>query len=1186
MKTTKMRGGFGMMAGMIMAVLAMASGVAQAQGSAAWKQSVTNGNWSLGSNWEGGSAATGTTGIATFTNAPGVNHAVTNDSSPWTINGMVFSNSGAFGWTITSGTLSLAGATPTITVNNTGTGQAILSSALSGTAGLIKDGAGWVNLGTSFGGNLTSGGTSNLVGGVIIKAGTLGLVGQIGSGNITIGDTAGGSTAAATLNMVGLGTSAVLPAYPNAIVLGATSGLLTINATTSGGLTLSGGVTGANNLRIEENNTGSGSITFSTASLNNTGAITNAGTGAAGTTVTISSVIGGNVTGLTQSGINKLALSGASPAFIGDTTLTTGTLNLQNINSLQSSVLNMNGGSVTFGTSATVGLTSVALGGLSGSVNINLNNFLTVPTAVNLTLGNSNASYAGNTLNPTYSGILSSANGAASLTKVGSNTQTLTGASTYMGPTAVNGGMLDLGGSTANGSLASTNLNLGGGTLSYTRTGGTTQAFSNTTATVSFSSIRAADGATLKLGTLASSGGTVDIGTNGTITTSTGNNPNGFIGSWATFNNGATWAVANGVDNAITGLSDATYTNTSSAGTTAGNYLNANIDVNSSPVLDGVITPYGLRFNTAGAYTVTLATGTNTLTWGGILVTPTVGANLSTITGGTLNGAASAFLNVVQNNTVGGLTIGSIIADNTTATGLAKTGAGLLTLTGTNVYTGATMIEGTLTIGGAGRLGTNGTYAASITNNGALVYSSSAAQSLSGIISGTGSVTKDTSSSSTLTLSGANTFTGGLFVKAGTVVLGTSATSGGAGSITIGAVGSADATLSVGGNLTLANAIILGDSSGIMLITQGSANSSVITGGFTGTGNLSFNKSNNGGVFTFQTGILNNTGTITITFDRTSRVDITSEIGSTVKGLTLNSPTGTTGSLTLSAASPAFIGDTTVTAGILNPKSTSALQNSVLNMNGGSLTIGAGGASTITALSLGGLNGSVGINLNNNATTPAAVALTVGNSNASYGGNTLNPTYSGVLSNATAGASFTKVGSNIQTLSGANTYSGGTTVSNGTLFVNNTSGSGTGSGAVGVASSATLGGVGTITGTVTVAMGGILAPGTNSVGTLTIRDLVMVTNSVLKTDCLNGLTDLVEVTGQLTAQSNVTVNVNLVGALPSRVTLFHAPNGIITPENLATWSKINAQNYSRIIWDDSAKTVVMVTQSGTILSAY
>jgi len=52
----------------------------------------------------------------------------------------------------------------------------------------------------------------------------------------------------------------------------------------------------------------------------------------------------------------------------------------------------------------------------------------------------------------------------------------------------------------------------------------------------------------------------------------------------------------------------------------------------------------------------------------------------------------------------------------------------------------------------------------------------------------------------------------------------------------------------------------------------------------------------------------------------------------------------------------------------------------------------------------------------------------------------------------------------------------GTTVSNGTLFVDNASGSGTGSGGVAVYDG-TLGGTGIIGGPVTIANGGTLSPG-------------------------------------------------------------------------------------------------------------
>ena len=98
-----------------------------------------------------------------------------------------------------------------------------------------------------------------------------------------------------------------------------------------------------------------------------------------------------------------------------------------------------------------------------------------------------------------------------------------------------------------------------------------------------------------------------------------------------------------------------------------------------------------MRFNAAAANTLTLS-GNNTITSGGILVTPAVGANATTLTGGTLLGASGKDLVVIQNNTSGALTVGSVIADNGGATGLTKSGSGTLALTAANTYAGGTTI--------------------------------------------------------------------------------------------------------------------------------------------------------------------------------------------------------------------------------------------------------------------------------------------------------------------------------------------------------------------------------------------------------------------------------------------------------------------------------------------------------------
>ena len=102
-----------------------------------------------------------------------------------------------------------------------------------------------------------------------------------------------------------------------------------------------------------------------------------------------------------------------------------------------------------------------------------------------------------------------------------------------------------------------------------------------------------------------------------------------------------------------------------------------------------------------------------------------------------------------------------------------------------------------------------------------------------------------------------------------------------------------------------------------------------------------------------------------------------------------------------------------------------------------------------------------------------------------------------------AAASLAKSGSGTWTVSGSNTYTGATTVTGGTLFIDGNQSSATG--AVDVATGATLGGKGLIGGVTTIAGGGVLAPGSfgDRTETLTFnnRDLSFsATNSKLSLD--------------------------------------------------------------------------------------
>ena len=168
-----------------------------------------------------------------------------------------------------------------------------------------------------------------------------------------------------------------------------------------------------------------------------------------------------------------------------------------------------------------------------------------------------------------------------------------------------------------------------------------------------------------------------------------------------------------------------------------------------------------------------------------------------------------------------------------------------------------------------------------------------------------------------------------------------------------------------------------------------------------------------------------------VTFNAGSAVAIDTTNGSyayndalpmTTQGLAKTGP----GTLTLNTAN-AFSGNTVISGGTLALGNALALQNSTLDTSGaGTFSFGA-----LTAATFGGLINGGSLPLNN--TSPAAVALTVGN-------NGVTTAYSGVLSGS---GSLTKIGTGALTLTGANNYSGTTTISSGTLQVGNGGSTGT-----------------------------------------------------------------------------------------------------------------------------------------------
>jgi len=202
--------------------------------------------------------------------------------------------------------------------------------------------------------------------------GTISITGAQVASSLTFGvDVAATISGGTSLTVGGTGASSGIYVASGDNAANAISTALILNGNNTfqtagtGVLTLSGGVTGAGNLILNNNSTNAAGITISTASLDNTGTITNSGIGTGGTT--ISSVIGPAVTGVVQnSATSALTLSGAN-SYGGGTIVNAGTLALSGSGTLGATTgaLTADGGTAIVnlgGTTQTVGAVSLKNG--------------------------------------------------------------------------------------------------------------------------------------------------------------------------------------------------------------------------------------------------------------------------------------------------------------------------------------------------------------------------------------------------------------------------------------------------------------------------------------------------------------------------------------------------------------------------------------------------------------------------------------------------------------------------------------------------------------------------------------------------------------------------------------------------------------------------------------------------------
>ncbi len=890
--------------------------------------------------------------------------------------------------------------TGSVVAGNGGGGTLVLSNTSNSYAGGTTINAGTLNF-------ATSGGNSSLgTGNITFAGGTL----QFANGNTTdiSGKIATTSSKAISIDTNGNNVSFGSAISPTTTTVGVTklgAGTLTLASASNGfkGVTtINAGTIAVSNdtdlgpapsgVTAAQLTLGGGTLEATTANFSlaaNRGiTLTNSTTSTlspdGGMKLTIPGLITGTTGSLVIGGAGTVALSGVNTtSFTGATTVSSGVLELDNVNSMAGSQLTVNAtNGLTFGTAAS---STVNLGTLAGTGNFNITT--TGSNAMTLSVGAS--STASKVVNTTYSGNLG---GNGSLAKVGTGILVLGGTNTYSGGTTISAGDLQLASVPTTGTIT---VALGGALMVdgvYTTVAGWLGDAHLATASTGALSLDANDNenismgsfSTLSLGagvgfsvqytgTLTPAGTTYYLGGGGTITLP---NVNALTGSnnLIVGNGGGGTVILNAANNFV----GTTTINNGTLQVGVGGALGSNS--NTVTINGGGTLAFGNTQNIAFGNTVTTgSSGTVILTQTGAGTT-TMSSNFNVASGATANVyvvGGKLELSSGQINGITGSTVKVYAAPSTSVNSAAATTYGTLGVTS------ASNLSGTATT--------------------VIVYPK-ASLSIDADFNANGMI--DNSSAGVVALGANNsTLTG---------VNGSSAFIGAFGSYTL-----STATLSAGAT----NTYRLGGDGGTLTISNGvltGANNSVMVGSVVTTATAAAIASA-GASITVGTPVVNGLGTVVLEGNNTYAGGTSINAGSTLQLGDSNSSTAVAGTGLISGSGTLAFGNASLSTTM-----------SVGNVINGSLNVTQNGIGTTLLTNANGFTGGSTVSAGTLQISNAAAVGTAGVvDNATFSFNSSSPlTFSNVISGSGA---VTQVGAGVTTLIAANSFTGSTTISAGAL---------------------------------------------------------------------------------------------------------------------------------------------------------